>query len=73
MLGRVRGHLVSHWRIWLLIAAMLVTVNEAVDRNFFDHREHIDGDFVLTVLVLLLAFFASFAIARLKAGRAATG
>ncbi|MGZ4392102.1 MAG: hypothetical protein ACXVRK_08305 [Gaiellaceae bacterium] len=67
----MRGHLVSHWRIWLLIAVIVVAVNEVVDRNFFDHREHIDGDFVLTAVLLLLAFFGSFAIVRLKARRTA--
>jgi hypothetical protein len=66
----VRGHLRSHWRIWLLIAVAVVTVNEVVDRNFFDHREHIDGDFVLTVLLLAVAFFTSYVIVRLKARRA---
>jgi hypothetical protein len=35
-----------------------------VDRNFFDHREHIDGDFVLAVLVLVVAFFGSYLVAR---------
>jgi hypothetical protein len=71
MLCEVRRHLVSHWRIWLLIAVVVVAVNEVVDRSFFDHREHIDGDVVLTVLVLLLAFLASYSFARLRAGRAA--
>ncbi len=71
MLSGVRGHLVSHWRIWLLIAVVVVAVNEVIDRNFFDHREHIDGDFVLTILVLLVAFLVSYSIVRLKAGRAA--
>ena len=70
-MGGVRRHLVSHWRIWLLIAAIVVVVNELVDRNFFDHREHIDGDVVLTVVLLLLAFFASYAIAQLKGRRPA--
>jgi hypothetical protein len=50
-----------------VVAVIVVAVNEVVERNFFDHREHIDGDFVLTVLFLLLSFFASYAITRLKA------
>lgn len=73
MLGNVRGHLISHWRIWLLIAVTVVVVNEVVDRNFFDHREHIDGDFVLTVVLLLVTFFVSYAAARLKARRPTVG
>ena len=73
MLGNVRGHLASHWRIWLLIAIIVVAVNEVVDRNFCDHREHIDGDFILTVVVLVLAFFVSYATARLKARRPTVG
>ena len=50
----VRQHLVSHWRVWLLV--VVVVVNEVVDRNFFDHREHIDGDFALAVVALILGF-----------------
>jgi hypothetical protein len=73
MLDVVRGHLASHWRIWLLIAAIVVSVNEVVDRNFFDHREHIDGDFVLTVMALVIAFFVSYAAARLRARRPTVG
>jgi hypothetical protein len=69
----VRGHLISHWRIWLLIAVIVVAVNEVVDRNFFDHREHIDGDFALTVVLLLFAFFVSYVAARLKARRPTVG
>lgn len=60
-----------HWRIWLLIAVAVVTVNEVVDRNFFDHREHIDGDFALTVLLLVVTFFTSYAFVRLKTRRVA--
>ncbi|HEY1512540.1 MAG TPA: hypothetical protein VGF66_02225 [Gaiellaceae bacterium] len=60
----MRGHLRSHWRIWLLIAVVVVTANELVDRNFFDHREHIDGDFALTVLFLVVTFLTSYAVAR---------
>ena len=59
----MRQHLVSHWRVWLLIAVAVIAVNEAVDRNFFDHREHIDGDFVLTLLALLIAVLGSYAVA----------
>jgi hypothetical protein len=73
MLGGVRGHLASHWRIWLLIAVVVVAVNEVVDRNFFDHREHIDGDIVLTVVLLTIAFFVSYAIVRRKTQRTASG
>jgi hypothetical protein len=35
-------------------------------RNFSDHREHIDGDFALAVLALLVAFFGSHLVARRK-------
>jgi TRAP-type mannitol/chloroaromatic compound transport system permease small subunit len=60
----MRRHLVSHWRAWLLIVVVVVVVNEVVDRNFFDHREHIDGDFALTVVALVVAFFGSYSIGR---------
>ncbi len=62
----MRQHLVSHWRVWLLIVVAVVVVNEVVDRNFFDHREHIDGDFVLAVLVLVVTFFGSYLVMRRK-------
>jgi Co/Zn/Cd efflux system component len=67
----VRRHVVSHWRAWLLIVVVVVVVNEVMDRNFFDHREHIDGDFVVAVLALVLAFFGSYFVGRLKARRTA--
>jgi uncharacterized membrane protein YhaH (DUF805 family) len=63
---RVRRHLVSHWWIWVIVVAAVVVVNEVVDRNFFDHREHIAGDFVLALLVLVLAFFGSYLVMRRK-------
>ncbi len=66
MLRNVRAHLASHWRIWLLVAVIAAVVNEVVDRNFFDHQEHIDGDVVITVACLLVAFFVSYAVVRLK-------
>jgi len=60
----VRRHLVSHWRVWLLIVVVVVVVNEVVDRNFFDHREHIDGDFALALVALLVGFFGSYFMGR---------
>ena len=65
----MRGHLVSHWRVWVLIAVMVVVVNELADRNFFDHREHVDGDFVLTVLVLIVSFLGSYVFIRVRQRR----
>jgi hypothetical protein len=62
--GGVRQHLVSHWRVWLLIVVVVVFVNEVVDRNLFDHREHIDGDFALAVVALIVGFFGSYLVAR---------
>jgi hypothetical protein len=62
----MRRHLVSHWRIWALFAVSVVIVNELVDRSFFDHREHIDGDVMITVLALLLVTSASYGVARLR-------
>ena len=62
----MRQHLVSHWRVWLLIVAVVVVVNEVVDRNFFDRREHIDGDFALAVVALVIGFFGSYLVARRK-------
>jgi hypothetical protein len=43
---------------------MVVVVNEVVDRNFFDHREHIDGDFALAVVALIVGFFGSYLVGR---------
>jgi len=60
----VRQHLVSHWRVWLLIVVVVVVLNEVVDRNFFDHREHMDGDFVLAVVALIVGFFGSYLVGR---------
>ena len=62
----VRRHVVSHWRIWVVLAVIVVVVNELVDRNFFDHREHIDGDVLVTVVVLLVAISVSYAVARTR-------
>jgi hypothetical protein len=47
-------------------------VNELVDRNFFDHREHIDGDLVVTVAVLLISVTVSYAVSRLRARKPST-
>jgi len=67
----MRQHLVSHWRVWLLIVVVVVVVNEVVDRNFFDHREHVDGDFGLAVVALVIGFVGSYVVGRRKArGRA---
>jgi TRAP-type mannitol/chloroaromatic compound transport system permease small subunit len=66
MLMGMQQHLVSHWRAWLLIVVVVVVVNEVVDRNFFDHREHIDGDFALSVVALFIGFFGSYLVGRRK-------
>ena len=66
----MRGHLVSHWRNWLVIAVVVIVANELIDRNFFDHQEHIDGDVVVTVVVLLIAVLGSYFIARARKSRA---
>ena len=65
----MRTHVVSHWRAWLVLAAIVIVANEIVDRNFFDHREHIDGDFLVTVFVLLVAVSLSYAVTRMRSGR----
>jgi len=62
----VRRHLVSHWRVWVLIVVLVVVVNEVVDRNFFDHREHVDGDFALAVVAVIVGFFGSYLVGRRK-------
>ena len=64
MLPALRRHLVSHWRVWLLIVVVVVVVNEVVDRNFFDHRAHIDGDFALALVALLVGSFGSYFVGR---------
>jgi hypothetical protein len=61
-----RRHFVANCWIWLLIAVVVVTANELVDRNFFDHRQHVDGDFVITLGVVLIAFFVPYAVAGRK-------
>ena len=63
----MRKHLVSHWRVWLLIVVVVVVVNEVADRNFFDHREHVDGDFALAVVALVIGFSGSYLVGRRKA------
>jgi hypothetical protein len=60
----MQKHFVSHRRVWLVIAEIVIVANELVDRNFFDHREHIDGDVLLVVLALVIAFFGSYFVAR---------
>jgi len=67
MLSGMRQHLVSHWRVWLLIVVVVIVVNEVVDRNFFDHREHFDGDFALAVVALVIGFIGSYLVGRRKA------
>ena len=62
----MRQHLASRWWVWLLIVVVVVAVNEVVDRNFFDHREHIDGDFALAVAALVIGFFGSYLVTRRK-------
>lgn len=62
--GCVRQHLVSHWRVWVTIVVVVVVVNEVVDRNFFDHREHVDGDLALAIVALIVAFFGSYLVGR---------
>ena len=66
----MRQHFVSHWRVWLVIAVVVIVANELIDRNFFDHQEHIDGDVVITVLVLLIAVLGSYFVARFREPRA---
>jgi hypothetical protein len=66
MLRSMRRHLVSHWRAWLLIAVIVIAVNELIDRNFFDHQEHLDGDFALTVIALVASFFGSYLLVRAR-------
>ena len=68
----MRRHVVAHWRTWVALAVVVVVVNELVDRNFFDHREHIDGDVLVSVVVLLIAISVSYAVARTRARKLTT-
>ena len=69
----MRRHFLAHRWVWLAIAVTLVVANELIDRNFFDHREHIDGDVGVTLFVLLLSFFGDLVMAvRRRRRRAAT-
>jgi hypothetical protein len=52
----------------LLIVVVVVVVNELVDRNFFDHRGHIDGDIALALLALLIGFFGSYLVGQRRRG-----
>lgn len=61
----MRRHFLAHRWVWLAIATTVVVANELMDRNFFDHREHIDGDVVVTLLVLLVSFFSSLIVTTL--------
>jgi hypothetical protein len=65
----MRRHFLAHRWVWLAVAITVVVANELMDRNFFDHREHIDGDVVVTLLVLLVSFFGSFIVAALTRRR----
>jgi purine-cytosine permease-like protein len=62
----MRRHVVSHWRVWVVIAICVIAINEVMDRSFFDHREHIDGDVVVTAAILLIAISVSYGIARAR-------
>jgi hypothetical protein len=62
----MRQHVVSHWRVWVGIAISVVAINEVMDRSFFDHQEHIDGDVVVTAAILLLTISVSYAVGRLR-------
>jgi hypothetical protein len=65
----MRRHFVSHWRVWLIIAVLVILANELIDRNFFDHKEHLDGDLVLTLAVLLVCFLGSYLFIRSRSLR----
>ncbi|HWJ32764.1 MAG TPA: hypothetical protein VNR59_10530 [Gaiellaceae bacterium] len=69
----MRRHVAAHLWIWVALAAVVVVVNELVDRNFFDHREHIDGDVLVTLVVLLIAILVSYSVVRLRAQRSQPG
>jgi purine-cytosine permease-like protein len=62
----MRRHVVSHWRVWVVIAICVIAINEVMDRSFFDHREHIDGDVVVTAAILLIAISVSYGITRAR-------
>ena len=65
----MRRHFVAHRWVWLVVAVTAVVANELMDRNFFDHREHIDGDVVVTLFVLLVSFFGSYVVAAVRRRR----
>ena len=69
----VRRHIVAHWPIWIALAVFVVVANELVDRNFFDHREHIDGDVAVSLVVLLIAMLVSYSVVRLRAHKPQRG
>ena len=45
---------------------VVVVANEVIDRNFFGHREHIDGDFAFAVAALVIVFFGSYLVGHAK-------
>ena len=65
----MRRHFLAHRRVWLAIAVTVVVANELIDRNFLDHREHIDGDVVVTLFVLLLSCFGSYLVMAVRRRR----
>jgi hypothetical protein len=59
----MRAYFRHHWWVWLLIAVVVVVANEIVDRVGFDEA-HPPADIVLAAVVVAVAFFGSYALAR---------
>jgi cbb3-type cytochrome oxidase subunit 1 len=59
----MKAHLRTYWWVWLILAAAVIAANEVVDRVGFD-ESHWPADIILAVVVVAIASYGSYAIAR---------
>ena len=59
----MRRHFLAQWGVWVLLAVIAVVANEIIDRIVWDER-HTDGDILVAIAVVAIAFFGSYLIAR---------
>ena len=66
----MRRHFVAYWWVWLLLAVLAVVGNEVIDRIVWDER-HTDGDILVAIGVVAIAFFGSYFVLRKRQRRRA--